>query len=180
MSIESFQNLPVSLSEQPPVSDLQWQGLAPSYLRLSLWVDSITTLLFTLLWLALYVQPLWPVNQTFGHILLYGGSALSLCGVLALGYTYLSFPRKAFALRQHDLSYRSGVFFQKCVTQPLLRIQHIELKRGPFERRLGLATLQVFSAGGAMHTFAVPGLSLAVAEQIRQFILSHKDGLRHD
>lgn len=180
MSTDTFQNLPVSLAEQPQLSALQWQGLAPRYLRLVLWVDSISVFLFTGLWLAIYLQPFWPVNQTFGNILLLGGGVLSLCGVLAIGHSYLAFPHQAYALRQHDLSYRSGLFFRKCITQPILRIQHIELKRGPFERRAGLASLQVFSAGGAMHTFAIPGLTLAEAEGIRQFILQHKAGLQHD
>lgn len=180
MSTEAFQNLPVSLADQPQLSTLQWQGLAPRYLRLVLWVDSISVVLFTVLWLAVYLQPFWPVNQTFSHILLFGGGALSLCGVLAIAYTYLAFPYKAYALRQHDLSFRSGLFFRTCITQPILRIQHIELKRGPFERRIGLACLQVFSAGGAMHTFAIPGLTLAEAEGIRQLILKHKTGLQHD
>lgn len=180
MRIDAFQNLPVALAELPQLAALQWQGLAPSYLRLSLWVDSFTTVLFTVLWLTIYLQPFWPVPDTLSHILLLGGGVLSLCGVLAMVYTYLAFPHKAYALRQHDLSYRSGLFFRKYVTQPILRIQHIELKRGPFERRCGLASLQVFSAGGAMHTFAIPGLTLAEAEGIRQLILQHKAGLQHD
>ncbi|CAM5187789.1 hypothetical protein [Alishewanella longhuensis] len=53
MSTDTFQNLPVSLAEQPQLSALQWQGLAPRYLRLVLWVDSISVFLFTGLWLAI-------------------------------------------------------------------------------------------------------------------------------
>ena len=56
-----------------------------------------------------------------------------------------------------------------------MRIQHIEIERGPLERSAGLATLQVFSAGGAHHTFEIPGLTYEKAIELRQFILNHKD-----
>ena len=65
------------------------------------------------------------------------------------------------------------------MSQPITRIQHIELKRGPIERKVGLARLQVFSAGGEMHTFEIPGLPLETAQQLRQFILQHKDMVKH-
>lgn len=180
MVIGTFQNLPVALTEQPQLSGLIWQALAPGYLRLNLWINIITTVLLTGSWLLIWLQPFWPVNQTLGSILLWGGAALSLLGLLSVGYCYLAYPRKAYALRQHDLSFRSGLVFQKSVTQPILRIQHIELKRGPLERRFGLASLQVFSAGGAMHTFKIPGLLLTDAQAIRQLILQHRDTLQHD
>lgn len=88
---------------------------------------------------------------------------------------FFSAKHKHFALREQDLSYASGLIFKKVVTQPILRIQHIELKRGPVARKIGLASLQVFSAGGSLHTFEIPGLPLKTAEAIRHFILQHKD-----
>jgi membrane protein YdbS with pleckstrin-like domain len=94
-------------------------------------------------------------------------------------YTILSDKRKFYSLREQDLSYRSGLIFRKTVSQPMLRIQHVELKRGPIDRKVGLAKLQVFSAGGALHTFEIPGLPLETAENIRQFILDHKDVNHH-
>jgi membrane protein YdbS with pleckstrin-like domain len=65
--------------------------------------------------------------------------------------------------------------FRGLSCQPILRVQHVEVKRGPFDRWAGLAKLQVFSAGGEMHTFEIPGLPLERAQRIRQYILDHKD-----
>jgi membrane protein YdbS with pleckstrin-like domain len=90
-------------------------------------------------------------------------------------YHYLADPLKQYALREHDLNYQSGLIFRSLVSQPILRIQHIEIKRGPIERKAGLATLQVFSAGGVSHTFNIPGLEYDKAVSLRQFILDHKD-----
>jgi membrane protein YdbS with pleckstrin-like domain len=90
-------------------------------------------------------------------------------------YHYLADPLMQYALREHDLNYQSGLIFRSLVSQPILRIQHIEIKRGPIERKAGLATLQVFSAGGMSHTFHIPGLVYEDAIALRQFILDHKD-----
>lgn len=90
-------------------------------------------------------------------------------------YHWFADPIVAYAVREQDIVLRKGLVFQKQVCQPMLRVQHIELKRGPVERLAGLASLQVYSAGGSAHTFEIPGLPAAHADQLRQFILSHKD-----
>ncbi len=101
--------------------------------------------------------------------------AITIFSLLFSFYKALADVRKFYALRDQDISFTSGVVFKKTVSQPILRIQHVELKRGPIDRKIGLAKLQVFSAGGAMHTFEILGLKLDDAESIRQYILSHKD-----
>lgn len=93
----------------------------------------------------------------------------------SLVHHWFADPLKKYALREHDLNFQSGLIFRRLVSQPLLRIQHIELKRGPIERKADLATLQVFSAGGVSHTFYIPGLEYDRAVELRQFILDHKD-----
>ncbi len=180
MENAAFQNLPVALTALPKVEQLPWQALSPRYTHLNLVLHLMSTVLLTLVWPLLYWQSVWPLSNSWQMLVLWGGSALSLFSVWGVLYCYLAYPRKAYALREHDLSFRHGLFWQKSVTQPILRIQHIELKRGPIERHAGLATLQVFSAGGALHTFEIPGLPLADAERIRELILQHKTHTQYD
>ncbi|TLU65410.1 PH domain-containing protein [Thalassotalea litorea] len=134
------------------------------------------SLFFPLLLVILVSLPKGLLPEALSPVLTVIFSILS--GVFFLYFIYLWFaePIKAYALREQDLSYRSGLLFRKVITQPIARIQHVELKRGPLDRRFELAKLQVFSAGGAMHTFEIPGLELKKAQAIRQFILSHKGG----
>lgn len=180
MNQETFQNPPLCEAELPQLATLEWQALSPNYRSLMLWVDSIAIILLTALWLVIWLQPFWSLPQTLSHIVLWGGLVITGGAIVNVVYDYFAIPLQAYALRQHDLSFRSGIFFRKSVTQPILRIQHIELKQGPLERKAGLATLQVFSAGGATQTFEIPGVTLVTAESIRQLILQHKAGLRHD
>lgn len=100
---------------------------------------------------------------------------VSFLTLWTLVHHWFADPLKQYALREHDLNFQSGLIFRRLVSQPLLRIQHIELKRGPIERKADLATLQVFSAGGVSHTFHIPGLEYDRAVELRQFILDHKD-----
>lgn len=176
----AFHNQPLHPSQLPDLQQLEWQPLSPRYSQLAFWLNNATTLLLLLVTLVYWLQPFWQPSEA-NHQLLLGLAGLLIAGSLWVTlYCRLAFPRKRYALREHDLSFRSGLLFEKSVTQPILRIQHIELKRGPIERKAGLATLQVFSAGGALHTFEIPGLPLMEAKKIRQFILQHKDNRQHD
>ncbi|TKB46451.1 PH domain-containing protein [Thalassotalea mangrovi] len=129
----------------------------------------------SLLLIVLVLPDTW-LPEKVSNILLFVFAILSLIFLFTFIYQWFAEPIKAYALREQDLSYQSGLLFRKVITQPITRIQHVELKRGPLDRRNELAKLQVFSAGGAMHTFEIPGLELKTAQSIRQFILSHKGG----
>ncbi|MFC4701542.1 PH domain-containing protein [Glaciecola siphonariae] len=96
-------------------------------------------------------------------------------GLLSMTYHFFADPLIQYAVREQDVHFQSGLFFRNLVSQPILRIQHIELKRGPIERKAKLATLQVFSAGGVSHTFEIPGLEYEKAISLRKFIINHKD-----
>jgi hypothetical protein len=111
------------------------------------------------------------VFTLYGEIL----AAVCLLTLLICSYQFIAIPYKQYCLREHDLHYSSGLLFRKTISQPIIRIQHIELKTGPIERIFSLATLQVYSAGGATFTFEIPGLSQATANRIKHFVLTHKD-----
>ncbi len=160
--------------ELPAVGDLAFRSLEPSYALMRQRVICSVVALFALMAvLAVLFQrqlplALWgPVSVAF--------SVLTMAGLLMAVYRRLADPRKAYALRDHDLSFRSGVWFVSVVTQPIARIQHVELTQGPLERRYDLANVLAFSAGGQQHTFAIPGLKRSEAERLRQFILQHRD-----
>jgi membrane protein YdbS with pleckstrin-like domain len=166
MSATHFSNPTVSIEQLPSILALDKQSLCKKYAPINRLLNLSLTLLFCLIGTALYFQSVVNLSADFLYSLPYIIWSVAL---LAKNYT----------LRELDLHYASGLFFKKVVSQPITRIQHIELKRGPIERKVGLATLQVFSAGGDMHTFQIPGLPIDTAQQLRQFILQHKDVVKH-
>ncbi len=175
----SFTNSPIQSDNLPTLMDLSFESLSPRYRKVRAWLNFSITLIILIIGMVLYYQNFYVIAQHKREIILLVTIFLVSLSFLYSFYHLLADQHKFFALREQDISYASGLIFKSIVTQPMLRIQHVELKQGPIERKVNLAKLQVFSAGGALHTFEIPGLSLNKAQAIRQFILDHKDVNKH-
>jgi len=173
--IKNFSNTTMPSTALPQLEQLNFEALSPSYAKSNRYISLFSTLFIVAVLLIIQLQSIFTLPTTASNVVSFFIGAIVFIGFISTIYIILADKRKFYALREQDLSYRSGVIFRKTVSQPMLRIQHVELKRGPIDRKIGLAKLQVFSAGGAMHTFEIPGLPVEKAESIRQFILDHKD-----
>ena len=83
----------------------------------------------------------------------------------------ISVPRKGYAVREHDVVYKSGVFWRTVTAIPFNRIQHVEKSSTPLDRRFQIAVLQLFTAGGAGGDLKIHGLSAKTAEKLRFYIV---------
>ncbi|WP_343856265.1 PH domain-containing protein [Aliiglaciecola litoralis] len=174
-----FENNVLVSDQLPDPSIINFESLPPRY-RTSVILSTVASfLMFTVVMSVYRLQPFFPVPPLLEEfylailLILFGLTCLVCC------VQFITLPYKRYCLREHDLHFASGLVFRKIVSQPILRIQHVELKRGPIERLFNLATLQVFSAGGASHTFEIPGLNKETADRIRYFLLTHKDTLQN-
>jgi membrane protein YdbS with pleckstrin-like domain len=71
-----------------------------------------------------------------------------------------------------------GLIWRSEVLVPRTRVQHLDLERGPIERRFGLATLVVHTAGTRMNALRQHGFLDADAVALRDALLPEPD--RHD
>ncbi len=76
----------------------------------------------------------------------------------------------SWSLDARGLDVRRGVLWREEIAVPSSRIQHTDVKQGPLERRLGLATLVVHTAGTRHAAVAVPGLAVEDARAIRDYL----------
>ncbi|WP_163930508.1 PH domain-containing protein [Paraferrimonas sp. SM1919] len=172
---QGFSNQVLESAELPQLQQIGFEKLDARYMPMRKVAHVLFWAVVVGLILAAKFQPFYelpqPVQSNLNYVI------LIIVGIFLVTLAYIHFAdkNKKFALRQQDINYHCGLFFYRTISQPILRIQHVELKQGPIERRYNLARLQVFSAGGEFHTFEIPGLDLAKAEQMRQFILAHKD-----
>lgn len=67
---------------------------------------------------------------------------------------------------------RRGAWWWREIWIPLQRLQHLDVVRGPLERRLGLATLVLFTAGSHDHRTSLPGLDPVRANALRDALLA--------
>ncbi len=80
------------------------------------------------------------------------------------------FPKRAYALRQRDITYRKGWIFHSITSVPFNRIQHTEINQGPLDRAFNLASLNIYTAGGSASDLVIPGLPYEEAQRLREFI----------
>lgn len=71
---------------------------------------------------------------------------------------------------EDELHVRSGLFTRVRTVVPFGRVQHIDVAHGPIERRFGLATLILHTAGTRGAAVPLPGLLHADAEAMRDRI----------
>lgn len=160
---------------QISTEDLILTSLSPKYRQINLIWGACLSLILATIFSLVTSNIFFDFPEKAQALVIVGYALIVFITFWSLIYHFFADPLKQYALREHDLNYQSGLIFRSLVSQPILRIQHIEIKRGPIERKAGLATLQVFSAGGISHTFNIPGLVYEEAVSLRQFILDHKD-----
>lgn len=82
--------------------------------------------------------------------------------------------RMGYAVRERDFSFRSGLIGRSVATVPFARVQHVTIENGPLERRFGLSTLQLRSAGVVV---SVPGLPDTLAQDLKGLVVTRADDL---
>lgn len=95
-----------------------------------------------------------------------GAAALVLLGVLCwrlIGRNYRSWR---YVERAEDLLISRGVLFRELVVVPYGRMQFVDVKAGPIERRFGIATVQLHTAAAASDA-RIRGVVPAEAARLR-------------
>lgn len=104
------------------------------------------------------------------------------CAVLLVAVVNLSLLPKAYsfkgvALREHDITYRSGIIFPKITTIPYVRIQQVSVNQNPITRYFHLYSLEVTNGAQLISSLTIPGLTEDTANQIKHLVT---EKLRND
>jgi uncharacterized protein len=120
-------------------------------------------------WFWLAHKPDWPLAQ--------GRTALIVVLLLAFRafvYPFLWFAAWRWQLRRADLITRQGWLWRSERAVPLDRIQHVDVDSGPIDRTFGIASVTVYTAGSGHANLAIPGLTSADAERLRDALLGRR------
>ena len=134
-------------------------------------------------------KTLWRITGALGTLPLLGGGALGtwtllrelpfLLGVLPslaavavfvalVGVVPdLRWRRWRYEIREDEVDLQRGIFWVTRTLVPLARIQHVDTRSGPLQRRFGLATVVFYTAAGPNE---IPELSTPVAAAVRDRI----------
>ena len=82
----------------------------------------------------------------------------------------------SYVVDDAGLEIARGVYWRTVTNIPRSRIQHTDVSQGPLERRHGLGTLVVYTAGTQHSEVKLPGLEFATAQRIRAHLLPRDEG----
>lgn len=165
--MNEFTNNPIDINQLPKFEEVQLKGLNPKYITVLLFNFSLLLILviggFSTLF---YFKKDAFSNSTW--ILILVGILVFLAGLIV--FTKLSFNKKGYAFREHDTIYKSGLISETTTIIPFNRVQHVALHQGFISRKLGLASIELFTAGGSSSDLEIPGLLLADAQLIKNLV----------
>lgn len=83
------------------------------------------------------------------------------------------YRRLRYGLSERVLQVARGWLFHTDTVVPLVRVQHLDVVRGPFDKLFGTASLVLHTAGTHNSTVTVPGLAPDRANAMRDVIREH-------
>jgi membrane protein YdbS with pleckstrin-like domain len=94
------------------------------------------------------------------------------------GYRWpaLEYQHTRYRADDQRLEIRRGVYFREVISVPRSRVQHTDVSQGPVQRRYGLGTLVVHTAGTDHAMVQLAGLEHGVALRIREHLLPSEAG----
>lgn len=102
--------------------------------------------------------------------------ALAVPAALALGldgHARRAHHHASIALDPAGLRVQRGAWWRHSIYVPRSRVQHTDVAQGPLERRFGLGTLVLYTAGTEHARVAISGLRYEAALAIRDGFLSN-------
>jgi len=94
-------------------------------------------------------------------------AVLVLAGVVVGMAPRLRWRRWRYEIRPDEVDLQRGIFWVSRTLVPLARIQHVDTRQGPLQRRFGLSTVVFYTAAGPNQ---IPELSTPVAADVRDRI----------
>lgn len=96
-----------------------------------------------------------------------GGVVFAIGLAVAVALSVLRYRVWTFQVRSDSLYLERGVLTRVRTVAPHVRIQHVDTRRGPLERSLGLATTVVYTAGSRGADVSIPGLTPERADDLQ-------------
>lgn len=78
---------------------------------------------------------------------------------------------KGYALRENDISYRSGLIFPSITTIPYNRIQQVSLKQNPVSKYFRMYAVEIVNGAQGLASMTIPGLTEERANQIKGIVI---------
>lgn len=160
--MENFSNKEIELAELPQFQAVHFHSISRQYLKKSL-LELAISMGFLLVGLGffIYFQPI-PVFNYLAILLLVLLFTFRIWNIIKMQKKY------GYSLREKDIIYTRGFIFSRTTVVPFNRIQHATISRGVLDKFFGIATLNIFTAGGSGSDIKIPGLEPELAARLKE------------
>lgn len=163
---ELFTNAQIDLTGLPEAEQMEMIPLEPAYKTVRfISAGLVAAVIILVSWMFALFQP---ALSPYGYI---AAVVLTLISGWMVTYTTIAFDYMGYAVREKDITYKSGWLWKSMTTVPFNRVQHCDLRQGILDRRFGLSKLTIYTAGGQSTDLMIPGLLPDTAEKLKTFIL---------
>lgn len=159
-------NETIDTTQLPKFEDVVFSVLHPNY-----WKVTLISLAVFFLVLAIGVGLVFYFNENLYPFIYQLSIVFAVLLLLVFYFSWISFKKKGFAFRTHDVLFRHGIIATNMLVIPYNRVQHVALHEGFVSRFFGLAKIQIFTAGGNSSDIEIPGIAKEEAENIKQLLM---------
>ena len=161
-----FKNPTIAPDDLPKVEQTALSKLAPDFKK----AEYIGTSLLFIFFLVGAIVGFLNASPLLGHWRYLVFVLWGLAFTISLLLVKKRYELAGYALREHDVIYKHGVWWQTITAVPFNRMQHCEISQGPIQNAFGLSTLRIFTAGGVSSDLSMDGLEQEEAKRIKEFI----------
>ena len=156
---------------EPPIADGVLRQLDPNTIRVeraASWIFTSVVGVFLLVHLivSLFGGP-WRIAIAVAVAVGAGG----FLAWLSHRWPVISYRHTFYRVDPQGIEIRRGVMWRRTVNVPKSRVQHTDVSQGPLQRRYGLGTLVIYTAGTDHAKVELSGLNHARAMSIRDHLL---------
>jgi uncharacterized protein len=165
--MNEFKNNTINISTLPKFEETPLKPLEKNYFKVMLIRFGIVFGILLIGIIALYFVS---VEELIQDKIIYFIAGWLILLILSFFYLKISFAKKGFALREHDVIFKSGVISETTTIVTNNRVQHVALHQGMISRIFGLASIELFTAGGSSSDLKINGLLLEDAKKIKESV----------
>ena len=169
----NFTNNLIAPEELPSIEDVNFHPLEKGFLV----VERISLLIFMGILLTIGMVFFYFIDSLREPLIISAAvTVFGLVVLLRLIAINISYKYSGYALRERDVLFRNGWLKRKTRVVMLNRVQHVSVQSGPLERRFGLSSVSIFTAGSSEADFTINGITEETAQRIKTWISAEPNG----
>ena len=151
--MQNFTNEPIDIAALPRYETVNLNKLHLKYWKVIL-INTI--LVFAIITVSAVLGVIFIEELADKALIL--GFLIVLLLFFTLFFAKVSFNKRGFAFREHDVIFRNGIISTNTMVIPYNRVQHVAVHEGIVSRFFGLAKVEIFTAGGNSSDVSIPGI----------------------